>query len=678
MIKRIFEQYLFEKGVLVGRGVSENAFYARFALANKLGISITRGQEYAHEDMIAFAAEMLGEDIPAPFYRGFPRSVLRLTKNQRLFDQLFHYAVTYGLGCFDEPGYSLFEEDFARLAFRENTEVKKFVILTEEEALSRLGEGVADMLAGTRPLSDGQYCVLRAYIEEYAPRVDTCACKDTAVRLLLDTRRVAYAAFLSLSDVIKLVDTMNVRLYRNGNIKKLNLRNQDRKLITAVIHKVFENGFRNVRECFEKKAVWCGLLHHIHFRAESAEEEQFVALMRGKENRSVYSAFERAMLARDVETAVSCLREGKGSAALLRHLNYILSRCKNETEVALVLDAVKTENAVVLLQLLMQYASYKGDAARTFVFSRHNKLKVHEETAKEKAKRRSVLDEERVRAVSDSVRGALETLLANKLGRVYISPDAYRVALPLKESVSNGGYGVLPKGSRLPLEKGKKLRAFTYWERVNDIDLSVIGITEDGREIEFSWRTMYGKQSRAIVYSGDQTSGYKGGSEYFDIDLPLFKKKHPDIEYLVFCDNVYSDTTFDRCLCKAGYMIRDKKDSGEVFEPKTVKSSFTVNCDSTFAYLFGIDLKKDDFVWLNMARNSAAHVAGETSASFLRDAFDITSVMNLGMLFEMLARERVTSAMEADVVVSDEEIVTKEGATVVRSYDFEKIMSLIG
>jgi hypothetical protein len=94
--------------------------------------------------------------------------------------------------------------------------------------------------------------------------------------------------------------------------------------------------------------------------------------------------------------------------------------------------------------------------------------------------------------------------------------------------------------------------------------------------------------------------------------------------------------------------------------------------------LFGIDLKKDDFVWLNMARNSAAHVAGETSASFLRDAFDITSVMNLGMLFEMLARERVTSAMEADVVVSDEEIVTKEGATVIRSYDFEKIMSLIG
>ena len=44
-------------------------------------------------------------------------------------------------------------------------------------------------------------------------------------------------------------------------------------------------------------------------------------------------------------------------------------------------------------------------------------------------------------------------------------------------------------------------------------------LTEDGNRREFSWRTMSRHQSGAITYSGDQTSGYLGGSEYFDINL---------------------------------------------------------------------------------------------------------------------------------------------------------------
>lgn len=49
-------------------------------------------------------------------------------------------------------------------------------------------------------------------------------------------------------------------------------------------------------------------------------------------------------------------------------------------------------------------------------------------------------------------------------------------------------------------------------------------------------------------------------------------------------------------------MLRDWDDSGQVYEPKTVKSSYLVNCESTFAYLFGIDLFTNEFVWLNVAK----------------------------------------------------------------------------
>lgn len=106
-------------------------------------------------------------------------------------------------------------------------------------------------------------------------------------------------------------------------------------------------------------------------------------------------------------------------------------------------------------------------------------------------------------------------------------------------------------------------------------------------------------QSDAIVYSGDETSGYNGGSEYFDINIVMFRMLYPDLRYIIFCNNVFSDLTFDNCICRAGYMLRDENDSGQVFEPKTVKSSFKVSASTHFCYLFAIDLDKNEFVWLN-------------------------------------------------------------------------------
>ena len=93
-----------------------------------------------------------------------------------------------------------------------------------------------------------------------------------------------------------------------------------------------------------------------------------MSLMRGKENHSVYSEFERAMMVRDIQSAVTCLREGKGSGALLRRLNYILSRCKNEKDVEFVLSSLTTKNTIILIQLIMQYANYVAEGGRLFKY----------------------------------------------------------------------------------------------------------------------------------------------------------------------------------------------------------------------------------------------------------------------------------------------------------------------
>ena len=677
-MKSLYTDFLFSKGYFVTtEGVSEHSVETLVALAKLFDIRIVSGQEMACKDMIGVASANLGREVPAPFYQGFPDSVRKLTPDELLLDQLLHYFTSYGLGDFSTPGHSLFEETFERTMFAEKTDVKSYKILSEEDALVKLQEYVQALLDSSRPLSDSQYELVRACLADYPFKLTRCGSKDTAARLLLDTRDVSLATLLTLSDVIRLVEQLQYQKYDSTDIKALNLCNQDRVFITKVINAIFRSGKCDVITCFEKKKLWNGLLHHIHYKAINKKAQEFVDGMRGKGNLSVYAQFESLISQDKVVEAAAYLGKHKGGAAVLRHLNYLLSRSQTDEEIAGIMAHISTRNRIVLIQLLMQYHHYRQAARRVFKFTRFNKLIVHKESEAEADKRCSVIPEGLAGTVCEQLRKQLADACKGSLGKVYIAGAMRRVALPLQENTSMGGVGVLPKGTRLPIPAGKKIRAFTYWEQVNDIDLSAIGLTEDGRQTEFSWRTMYDRQSDAITYSGDQTSGYYGGSEYFDIMLPAIREAYPDLRYLVLCNNVFSGKPFSDCLCKAGFMMRDEKDSGEVFEPKTVASSFRITCESTFAYLFGIDLKTNEFVWLNVAREGQQRVAGASEMAFLMDYMDVTECLSLHDFATMLATEVVDRPEDADVVFSDEDLTLPEGVQQIRSVDFEKVIALL-
>ena len=678
-MNQVLKDYLFNKRVFVSDEniPMDNPFHTVFALANIFGIKITEGFFFAQVAMIEQASRLLGRYVHPAFYTGFPNTVRKLSKDELLFDQLVHYSVTYGLGNFENPGHSLMEEDFERLAFREQVELKEFKIIQEAEALKTLEDSVASILKSTRPISEMQYQVVLTFIKEYGYQPAQCPCSVTVIRLLLDTNDFAYAKFLRLSDVVRFVDELNYRKYNNKNVKKLNLKNADRKIIAKLIDILVDAENANVRDCFEKKAIWSGLLHHIHYQPKTEKGENFVALMRGKENNSVYSKFEKAMAEFNIQEATDCLLKGKGTGALLRNLNYILSRCKDENDVAYVMSHLRSNKGILLLQLLQQYSYYGKEGARTFLFTKYEKLRRHTETDEEKARRKSEIPEVLLPALVSVIRDNLRQVYKNRLGKVYLDEKMKMMALPLQETASQGGFGVLPKGSRLPLPEGKKIRAFTYWERVDDIDLSVIALGDKGEQMEFSWRMRYENQNEAITFSGDQTSGFDGGSEFYDIQFAEFKKKYPRCHYLVFCNNVFSLSSFKDCICRAGYMMRDEEDSGEIFEPKTVKSSFTVNCDSRYAYLFAIDLHKMEFVWLNVANDSTLRVAGMDDLTYLKRYFEATEWMSVYDFIQMAATELVDTPEEADVIVSDDDTLKKDGVERIHSYDFEKLIALM-
>ena len=703
-MKKIFKEYLFTKHILVNESseAGENSFETVFSLAKLFSVKITSGAELACRNMLPFTAEQLGKDVPEAFYRGFPDSVRELSPDQLLFDQMVHYAVTYGFGDFSHPGRSLFEADFERTAFSEDVEPVEFVILDAKAAGEKLRGLLDDLLRSSRPLSEGQLALVTDAVREYGYAPAQIASKDTAVRLLITLRDLSYAAFLSLPDVIKAVDVIafgqyteefvrKLRTNQRGlhfaySIRKLNLKNQDRKLVTALIDRLIadlegraDGGEAVFRVCCEKKKIWCGLLHHLHYRPKQEAGARFVSLIRSRENSSALSGFEKKMAEEGPVEAAAFLAKEKGSAMLLRSLNYLVSRCQTREDILAVTDLIDSSSPVLLIQLLLRYSCYhdRKGKARVFCYLHRQMNTVYTESPEETSRRKTVLNRRTVKLLSDMLQKRLACALKGRLGKVYIDPAMSRYALPIQEGSSQGGLGVLPRGSRLPIGAGKKLRAFTYWEKVNDIDLSVMGLSADERITEFSWRTMASSQSGAITFSGDQTAGYNGGSEFFDITFDEFRQTWPDIRYLVFCDNVYSRVNFDKCFCKAGYMLRDEEDSGEIFEPKTVRSSFIINCQSTFAYLFGIDLETREIVWLNMARAGISQIARTDDIVKMTDFFHITEAINVRSFFEMAAAELTDDPMQADIVVADRELPCREGAEVIREYDFEKMLALM-
>ena len=337
-------------------------------------------------------------------------------------------------------------------------------------------------------------------------------------------------------------------------------------------------------------------------------------------------------------------------------------------------------NPIILLQMMTHYHNYKDDLKnRSFVFTKNDRLRMHKETDEEADHRKSYVP----KAIRDMAEAELRTLLKGslkgRLGKVYMDnrDQLRKLAVPLNAGVGDGGYGVLTTGSRVPIPEGKVIRAFTYWEKVDDIDLSCFAFDLKGNKKEFSWRSMWHENGSDIVFSGDQTNGYNGGSEYFDIDFELFRKNHPEWRYIVFCDNVYSDCTFRDCVAKAGFMLRDQIQSGEIFEPKTVQTSYILNADSSFSYLFAIDLKTREMVWLNLAREGRHAVAGMTDMDFILDKLDITSVFNVYDLIEASATEIVSNPVLADVIVSDNQKRFPDADNVIRSWDTNRFVELI-
>lgn len=703
-MKETFKKYLFDKNILVNDGAEEKDEELESllctALMAKYGYNVVSGVELMSKPVFDYVAKQIDFKPTEPFYRGFPESVKKLCPEECLFDQLWSYYKTYGLDDFSEEQHSVCESPVERIALLKSFTTKNVKILNEKDAekeLENLLQGLCDQ---TRPMSEYQFEVLVEAIREYDMFMFKFASSNTAIKVLLETRDLRYAekysAPLELSHFPKIVEDLNYKVYRNNDIKKLNLKNQDRKFLINVLNILITNSYNDfnlisdyqIAVCAEKRAIWKGILYHLHYK------DYRLSFIYNSKVFSGMSEFERFMAGENTYGAASILKYRKGTSAVLRNLDYIVSRTKEFSEVERVLDLLKEDfNPIILMQLIQHYNDYnrKPNEARSFSFNKFNMKRSHRETDEEIKRSKSHLNELEVRYLKDYFTKAFYELTGKKkAGKVYLEDGMKDITIPLDTSTSNGGVGCLPTGSRMAIPNGAIVRAFTYWEKVNDIDLSCWLVDKDFKNIQkFDWNSWGNRRFHyanwdidAVTFSGDQTSGFNGGSEYFDIDIDKVMKAYSGSRYMIFFNNVYSGVKFKDVFCKAGYMLRDRFDSGEVYEPKTVQTAFNITSDSTYCALFAIDLQNREMVWLNQNVDSNARCSFAEDNSWVKKYLNLAKYLNVYKLFENVG-EKVNDPKECvgenDYIITKEPIDTnfETKATIITAYTPEKIVSFI-
>ena len=265
---------------------------------------------------------------------------------------------------------------------------------------------------------------------------------------------------------------------------------------------------------------------------------------------------------------------------------------------------------------------------------------------------------------------ALKKIYSSKaeLGKVYIDENLSNHLIPTTQRTASKTTKTLTRGSRVPF-KERYMRGFCWWtntvyDDVVDLDLSAVILDND-----LTYRSCVSyynlKDKKCSVYhSGDIINGGsvdgKGVAEFIDIDTEAVVKAGG--RYVAFQVNSYSGQTFDALINSSfGWMERQDVNSGEIFEPSTVKMKMdlTSNHRMTIPVLF--DCVDKVVIWLDASIGIHAP-GGNVHNTFSKSSATLYAMVNMNKLdmyylayLHGLARGQIVADREeADIIFSND------------------------
>ena len=626
----------------------EGAYLNAFLLAN-FGIVVDK-PELLTKEMVQEISEVYKLNVPKSYFAN-PQDTKFYTAEELMVEQCISYFLAYGA---EDSHVHIFDKELPSYPVGDEIKIREFRILEADEYLNELLEITKAYAAYKRPWGMDEAAefleLYRAGFYRFTEMPVNCG--DNAVLMLAEN--IDFAQFLFKKDVVKL------SIARAGEHKELVLDARTRKLIGDIIPLV--------KDCpmSKKQAKYFNKLVQITgAKVKKADNKQ-------SPNRLALEKINSG----DVLGAARIF--AKSGALLERNLKFLLSRA-NPVEAVKILDMVSNDNPAVLHQMMSTVLA-DSEEARTFSFYAKNRVKTHVETEYEARWRKSRLNDATKKLVHDTCFEKIAEHYVNteSLGKVYIAPNFYKVAMPVNTSASGKGIDVPATGTRLPIA-GTKIRSFVHWEDVRDIDSSTIYEMADGKIdcINFT-NYHYRNYNGAARFSGDVTS--YDGTEYFDLDLVSLKNQ--GVKRVVFTFHGFG-STLNAGEIYCGYQNKENFNT-RAWDPKNIELKIHVKGDKRAYIAFAVDLESNEIIVLNLMRDEDSQVVRPRDFEAIAAFMDPAKLeLNMGIIAKWRAAEVVETPEEADVVFADdyvakevemtEDEAPKPAQVVIRSFDVEKL-----
>ena len=608
-----------------------------------------------------------------PMYPNFPKSVMDENENTLYLNAIVHYW-SYGklypnvrkdqrLPLFEETKVTVLslgkEEELVEL-FRQLADANTSLSKQDKEDLGCMFEhipGIAQYLPQEITFKENVAYIAKLYIEN-APIFSINAIKPY---------------FKTATDVLRFATALsNGDLSLAQNCKFKSFSRKERRVLMELFYEcscLEEDMARNVG-----RYIRLGERLHVGEYADRYKKvyRAFEKIRNGEKIRTYGGELAVAYQKKDFVRALELLKERPGEFA--RRLDHILREYNNSTEVLHAFEEVAIQvSTPVLLQVREHFIHRNsGDLRVYFPKGKLSQARCIDTPLKK-------MDEDLCKRIVDICENALVEHFKKRepMGKVYVADSMKNYLVPFNQRSASKAVKTIVPGSRVSIAKNTKaIRGFIWWtnmengERV-DLDLSMGIFDENFRYMKHISYTNLRSQTFAACHSGDITNGGdvkgNGASEFLDVDIDQAVKC--GARYLVYQVYCYTRQAFNTLPhVHFGFMEREDVNSGEIYEPKTVKQKINITSESTITIPVIFDCVERKVIWCDMNLALAGCRLGGNNIESNLSSVELACYCMVHMhkptiydLIQLHVKARGTScdhAEDADIVFDEETGIT--------------------
>jgi stress response protein SCP2 len=558
------------------------------------------------EEIVSTLKELKGVRAYRPMYPNFPQQVIDASDAELYINAIIHYfsfAMVDLTG--DQAKIWLPKYDKAvRATLNDRVHLQVINVMTEKDvedlatriATSNTSISATDK-ADLKVFYDAGYLGFPAVV----PNKENLA----VITTIFWTGIVAsslFHYFKTATDVLRLATALSdgdVSLAEDSKFRSFN-RHERRQLLSML-----EQIDNKEEDMLRFPARWIRLGERLHpgdyAKALPTTYTAFAKLRNNAKIVTFRSQVEQAIRDRRILDAIKLLKQRPGEfARRIDHLLRLSAPGKIMQVATGFLEVANKVSTPVLLQALTHFQHRQDEEPMRVVFPKGNVAKV------------MTLDKQ-LPMVPHSITGFLElgitSVLVDRfsalpsLGKVYVDELLRDHLVPFSQRSASKALRTLVRGSKLPFGEDKDtVRFFIWWKQPEndrvDLDLSAVLYDENWKHtVEIAF---YNLRNGFARHSGDITSAPNGASEFIDVDIP--QAIDNGVRYVVMSVHGFTEQNFcDLPECFAGAMLRDKPQSGEIYDPRTVENKVDVSMAARSGVPMIIDLVDRKMIWVDAA-----------------------------------------------------------------------------